>query len=117
VRRLLLAAGIALVAVAALVVVGLPQLTAQAPVPGLRTTLIRTAGLDLLVNRNVPLGVVPQCVTAGPTIVCDGTRADGAPVRVEGPVEGDAVVTVTVAGRVLATAPAQQVVDAAGSAP
>lgn len=107
---------VAAVAVLVLALLGRSQLAAEAPVGGLTTSLVRAAGLDVLTGAGVPLGVAPRCATGPAEIVCDGTRADGAPIRVVGQKTGEApVVTVTVDGRVLATVPARQVVDDAGS--
>ncbi len=73
-----------LIVVAALIpLAGCTQIAQLQPVAGAEVTAVRIATNDVLVDKNVRIGVAPVCGLEGELYVCKGTTRAGQEIRSE----------------------------------
>lgn len=88
----LLAAG------ALLLLTGCSQISALAPVGGDDITGLRTAAVDVLLQKKVAIKVAPTCVESSTEYRCQGTTVTGGPILVTAPTADPIIMTITVDG-------------------
>lgn len=89
------------------------QVAALAPVSGDNAYAVRTATIDVLLDKGYSLTIAPACVQGVEAITCDGTVLDGSAVSVNAPGKGKESMTVSVGGKVVFEGSIQQVLDQA----
>lgn len=87
------------------------QMEALAPVGGNDIVALRSASIDVLLERDLPIAEAPACTTEGAGYTCTGRLVDGTEVMVTAP---DATtMTVTVGNEVVYDGSVQAVLDRA----
>ena len=106
--------GVASLALAALSLAGCAsQISALAPVGGDNAYGVRTAAIDVLIDKGYSVKSAPTCVQGTDAITCEGTVLDGSTISVQAPGKGKASMTVSVGGKVVFEGDIQQVLDRA----
>jgi len=80
---------------------------------GDRASTVRSATIDVLLDRAVAVRVWPGCIETGKQVRCTGTTADGAAIVVESPGTSPVTLTITVGGKQIFSGEAIPVLDAA----
>lgn len=87
------------------------QMEALAPVGGDDIVALRSAAIDVLLERELPIAEAPACTAAGAGYTCTGRLVDGTKIDVTAP---DATsMTVTVGDEVVYEGSVQAVLDRA----
>ncbi len=97
-----------------LLLAGCSQVSALAPVGGDRVTEVRYAANDLLLQNRVDVMTAPVCTMASDkSVTCEGETLDHQRIAVESTASDQSSLTVTVDGKLLATADIATVLEKA----
>ena len=80
---------------------------------GDRASTVRSATINVLLDRAVAVRVWPGCIETGKQVSCTGTTASGAAIVVESPGTSPVTLTITVGGEQIFSGEAIPVLDAA----
>jgi len=81
-----------------LLLAGCSQIGGLAPVSGNEVSSVRTASIDVLLDKGVAIKVAPVCAESSGAFRCEGTTVDGGAIVVTAPASTPLRMTITVAG-------------------